>query len=238
VTRLRCSQMQDIAPDVALGLLTGEGRAAALAHLEDCAACRAEVASLAGVADELLLTGPEATPPGGFERRVLDRLAAARAADAPPPSPGDGPAPDPRPGGRRRPGRDRPRPTARTSLAAAAVAAVVVAAVLLGRGGPSPAVEERAEMTTGAGVVVGTATVRGGDPATVTVDVPGWGPAAPPGGTYWLAVDREDGHRSMTHIGTEMAVWEVPLVGDADEVTAVSVLDGEGRVWCSAPFPD
>jgi hypothetical protein len=114
VTPLRCSQMQDIAPDVALGLLTGEVRAAALAHLEDCAACRAEVASLAGVADELLLTGPEATPPGGFERRVLDRLAAARAADAPPPSPGDGPAPTPAPvAGAARAATARGRPPAR-----------------------------------------------------------------------------------------------------------------------------
>jgi hypothetical protein len=238
MTPLRCSQMEDVAPDVALGLLTGKDRAAALAHLEDCAACRAEVASLAGVADELLLTGPEATPPDGFERRVLDRLAAARAADAPPPSPGDGPAFHSRRGGRRRPGRDRPGLTPRAALAAAVAAAVLVAAVLLGRDDPSPAVEERAEMTTGLGVVVGTATVRFGDRPTVTVDVPGWGPTAPPGGTYWLAVDREDGSRSMTHIGTETAVWEVPLVGDADEVTAVSVLDGEGRVWCSAPFPD
>jgi hypothetical protein len=87
------------------------------------------------------------------------------------------------------PGRDRPGLTPRAASAAAVVAAVLVAAVLLGRGDPSPAVEEQAEMTTGLGVVVGTATVRSGDRPTVTVDVPGWGPTAPRG-TYWLAVDR------------------------------------------------
>ena len=234
MTTLRCAQLRDVAPDVALGLLTGEERAVALAHLEGCAACRAEVASLAGVADELLLTGPEATPPEGFDRRVLARLTEVRAAEARSPLRNGRPAHLRRRGRHRRP--DRRRLAVGATLAAAAAAVVLVAAVLVTSDDPPASTAERAEMTTGVGEVVGTATVRGGNPATVAVDVPGWGEAVPEGATYWLAIEMDDGSRTMTHIGTDTTWWQVPLAGDADDVATVSVLDGEGWVWCSAEF--
>ena len=44
---LPCEDVRELAPELALGLLTGEERAEALAHLEGCDGCRAEVASLA-----------------------------------------------------------------------------------------------------------------------------------------------------------------------------------------------
>jgi hypothetical protein len=223
-----------MAPDVALGILTGEERAVALAHLEGCAACRADVASLAGVADELLLTGPEATPPEGFDRRVLARLTEVRAAEAPSPARSSRPAHLHRRARRRRP--DRRRLAVGATLAAAAAAVVLVAAVLATSDDPSSSTAERAEMTTGVGEVVGTATVRSGNPATVAVDVPGWEEAVPAGATYWLAIELDDGSRTMTHIGTDATWWQVPLEGDADEVATVSVLDGDGWVWCSAEF--
>jgi hypothetical protein len=234
VTPLRCSQLRDVAPDVALGILTGEERAVALAHLEGCAACRADVASLAGVADELLLTGPEATPPGGFDRRVLARLTEVRAAEAPSPARSGRPAHLHRRARRRRP--DRRRLAVGATLATAAAAVVLVAAVLVTSDDPPSSTAERAEMTTGVGEVVGTATVRSGNPATVAVDVPGWEEAVPAGATYWLAIELDDGSRTMTHIGTDATWWQVPLEGDADEVATVSVLDGDGWVWCSAEF--
>lgn len=234
MTPLRCSQLRDMAPDVALGILTGEERAVALAHLEGCAACRADVASLAGVADELLLTGPEATPPEGFDRRVLARLTEVRAAEAPSPARSGTPAHLHRRARRRRP--DRRRLAVGATLAAAAAAVVLVAAVLATSDDPSSSTAERAEMTTGVGEVVGTATVRSGNPATVAVDVPGWEEAVPAGATYWLAIELDDGSRTMTHIGTDATWWQVPLEGDADEVATVSVLDGDGWVWCSAEF--
>jgi Putative zinc-finger len=234
MTALRCSQLRDMAPDVALGLVTGEERAAALAHLEGCAACRAEVASLAGVADELLLVGPEAPPPEGFDRRVLARLAQVRAAEAPSAARRWGPAHLRRRTRLRRP--DGRRLAVGAVLSAAAAAVVLVAAVVAIRDDPAGPTEERAEMTTGVGEVVGTATVRSGDPATVAVDVPGWEDAVPAGATYWLAVEMDDGSRTMTHIGTDATWWKVSLEGDADEVASVSVLDGEGWVWCSAEF--
>jgi hypothetical protein len=221
-----------MAPDVALGLLTGEERALALSHLEGCATCRAEVASLAGVADELLLTGPEAKPPEGFDRRVLSRLTEVRAAEAPTPTRSGGPAHLHR--RHRRP--DRRRLAVVAMLAAAAAAVVLAAAVLVRRDDQSTSVAARAEMITGVGEVVGDATLRDGDPDTVAVDVPGWDETALSGATYWLAVELDDGSRTMTHIGTEDTWWEVPLRGDTSEVANVSVLDGQGRVWCSADF--
>jgi Putative zinc-finger len=233
MTPLRCSQLRDMAPEVALGLVTGEERAVALAHLEGCAACRAEVASLAGVADELLLIGPEAPPPQGFDRRVLARLTEVWATEAPSAARRRGPAHLHRGARRRRP--DRRRFAVGATLFAAAAAVVLVAAVVAIRDDPAPT-EERAEMTTGVGEVVGTATVRSGDPATVAVDVPGWEKAVPAGATYWLAVEMDDGSRTMTHIGTDATWWKVSLEGDADEVASVSVLDGDGWVWCSAEF--
>jgi hypothetical protein len=235
MTPLRCSQLRDMAPEVALGLVTGEERAVALAHLEGCAACRAEVASLAGVADELLLIGPEAPPPQGFDRRVLARLTEVWAAEAPSVARGQGPAHLHRGTRRRRP--DGRRLAVGAALSAAAAAVVLVAAVVAIRDDPAAPVEERAEMTTGVGEVVGTATVRSGDPATVAVDVPGWEEAVPAGATYWLAVEMDDGSRTMTHIGTDATWWKVSLEGDADGVASVSVLDGDGWVWCSAEFP-
>jgi Putative zinc-finger len=234
VTPLRCSQLRDMAPEVALGLVTGEERAVALAHLEGCAACRAEVASLAGVADELLLIGPEAPPPEGFDRRVLARLTEVRAAEAPSVARRHWPAHFHRRTRRRR--ADGRRFAVGAALAAAAAAVVLVAAVVAIRDDPAAPTEERAEMTTGVGEVVGTATVRSGDPATVAVDVPGWEEAVPAGATYWLAVEMDDGSRTMTHIGTDATWWKVSLDGDADDVASVSVLDGDGWVWCSAQF--
>jgi Putative zinc-finger len=235
MTPLRCSQLRDMAPEVALGLVTGEERAVALAHLEGCAACRAEVASLAGVADELLLIGPEAPPPEGFDRRVLARLTEVRAAESPSAARRQGPAHLHRRTRRRRP--DGRRVALGAALSAAAAAVVLVAAVVAIRDDPAAPTEERAEMTTGVGEVVGTATVRSGDPATVAVDVPGWEESVPAGATYWLAVEMDDGSRTMTHIGTDATWWKVSLEGDADEVASVSVLDGDGWVWCSAEFP-
>jgi hypothetical protein len=65
--------VQEAAPELALGLVSGPERAAALAHLESCASCRAAVEELADVADALLLLAPETEPPPGFETRVLAR---------------------------------------------------------------------------------------------------------------------------------------------------------------------
>lgn len=75
---MTCEEARQLAAEAALDLLDGEARAAVLAHVAGCAPCRAELASLAATADDLLLAAPPAEPSAGFEGRVLERLAAAR----------------------------------------------------------------------------------------------------------------------------------------------------------------
>src|SRR6266508_2329690 len=69
-----CHQVREVAPELALGVLAGQERAAALQHLAGCGSCRRHLAELAEVADELLLQAPSREPPVGFESRVVGRL--------------------------------------------------------------------------------------------------------------------------------------------------------------------
>jgi hypothetical protein len=75
---LSCEEVEALAPELALGVLTGDERATALLHLSSCPACRERVEQLASVADQLLLAAPDYEPPIRFESRVLDRVAQAR----------------------------------------------------------------------------------------------------------------------------------------------------------------
>jgi anti-sigma factor RsiW len=232
MTSMRCADVREVAPDVALGLLTGEERATALAHLEGCEACRAEVASLAGTADEVLLAAPGAAPPPGFADRVLARLAAERA--------GGGELPIV-PASPEAPGRGSRR-VPLLALAAAAVVLVIAGVVAIVRSGEEPATTTAtAEMRTGRGTVVGVATVTGGEPATVEVAVPGWQETlerwdATHADTYWLAVETEDGTRTMQVADPSIEEWTMRVDAPAAEVSTVSVLDDAGRVWCSGRF--
>ena len=75
----RCDDVRALAPELALGLVSGGERAEALGHIDTCGGCRAVVEELARVADSLLLLAPEMEPPPGFESRVLERLVPGRA---------------------------------------------------------------------------------------------------------------------------------------------------------------
>lgn len=72
MTTLTCPELCDVASELALGTLPGRERAAALAHLDECAECRLTVEELSDAADALLLAAPEVTPPAGFAQRVAD----------------------------------------------------------------------------------------------------------------------------------------------------------------------
>lgn len=103
----------------ALGQLEGERRAALEAHLEGCAACRAELASLRAVARLLPLADPErlggaTEPPPELAERVVAAVGAER-------------------GARRRLGRLRLGLAGATAVVAAALLAL---ALLPGSGGP------------------------------------------------------------------------------------------------------
>lgn len=101
-----CAAARDVLAELALGVADGAERAAALAHLERCPACRAELRGLGDAADGLASLAPAVVPPAGFEDRVLASLGAARQGGSPP----------------------RPRARRRLFLAAAAAAVVVAAA--------------------------------------------------------------------------------------------------------------
>jgi hypothetical protein len=220
MTEMNCAQLRDAAPDMALGLLTGEDRAAAIAHLDRCQECRAEVSSLAETADELLVLTPEVEPPPNFESGVLARL--------------------PQPATPR-----RTTLTAWWAVAAAAVVAALVAAgaVLWSPAGPGrgDAGAETAEMRTGAGEPVGFAQLER-DPSTVVVDVPRWADLirrydAARDADFQLVVERHDGSRDVVPIPTGSDTrWEIPIDVDTDEVAVVAVIDDQGRTWCSARF--
>jgi anti-sigma factor RsiW len=126
---LTCAEFAALAPELALDLLSGDERAAALAHLAGCRACQANLDELARTADALLLVAPSGEPPAGFESRVLARLAAEK---------GDEPAEKrsilgrPETSWRRRPGRAR-RWIRPLSLVAALLVATATVGVVVGR---------------------------------------------------------------------------------------------------------
>jgi hypothetical protein len=63
--------MRELAPELALDVLTGYERATAQAHLGVCPLCREYVGSLTHIGDRLLTLVPGVEPPVGFEDRVL-----------------------------------------------------------------------------------------------------------------------------------------------------------------------
>lgn len=75
---LTCEDVDEVAADFALGLVDGETRSGVVAHIEKCAACRAQVNEFTDAADSLLLLVPETEPPAGFESRVLEKIGRRR----------------------------------------------------------------------------------------------------------------------------------------------------------------
>jgi hypothetical protein len=74
-----CGRYVDEIAELALGISTGRERAQALAHLEACPRCHAEMEQLSLTADSLLDVVPAIEPPLGFEVRLMGRLGAGRA---------------------------------------------------------------------------------------------------------------------------------------------------------------
>jgi hypothetical protein len=72
---MRCEEVRELAPEIALGVADGEERAEALRHLSTCAECRRAVEQHTQVVDELLVVAPAEEPPAGFESRVVEAIA-------------------------------------------------------------------------------------------------------------------------------------------------------------------
>jgi anti-sigma factor RsiW len=70
--------------ELALNVLTGRERAQAVAHLQRCGRCRAQVDQLASASDELLRLLPDRQPPVGFTAQAARQLGQARKASRQP----------------------------------------------------------------------------------------------------------------------------------------------------------
>lgn len=75
-----CERLRAIAEELALGVLPGQERAEAMAHLQRCPVCREHVERLTLVGDGLLALLPGSEPPAGFESRVTEGLGLSRPA--------------------------------------------------------------------------------------------------------------------------------------------------------------
>jgi hypothetical protein len=74
VSALTCAEVRELAPELALGILSGAERAEVVLHVNGCARCQAYVAELTEAADAIPQLAPDAEPPAGFEVRVMHRL--------------------------------------------------------------------------------------------------------------------------------------------------------------------
>jgi hypothetical protein len=75
---LTCPQCEQLAPELALKMLSDCQRARVLAHLAGCATCRDTVSALTTIADQIIELLPNVSPPAGFEQRVITALAQLR----------------------------------------------------------------------------------------------------------------------------------------------------------------
>jgi hypothetical protein len=220
----RCALVRELAEELALDLVTGEERVAALAHLEECHSCRVEVAELTEAADSILLLAPSAAPDPGFADRVLTRIGA--------PAPGDGVVPL-----RPRQGSTRRRPA--VLAAAAVVLLVLLAAAAVAPLTQQPALAAVADMRAANDEVVGRVALVDGDGMRVEMDLPGWDALVrsyeQPGSQYWLDLDLDDGARHRVALEPDGdGTWTVPVGVDAADVAAVAISGDDGRVWCRA----
>ena len=215
--RMDCAQLADAAPELALGILPGDERAAALAHLDECPGCRQQVSSLAGVTDQLLLLTPTAEPQAGFEQRVLASLGTS-------------------------PNRVRaPRvkwPALRVTAAALALAACIALAVLvISKSSSEPPSLTTEPMRTASGAVVGKVFVHREQPAVLFMSLPGWAEQVRsygrPGDTFALRIERRDGPAVVVPVSmSNEQAWTTTLGFDANAITSVAMVDSDGRVRC------
>jgi hypothetical protein len=96
-------------------------------------------------------------------------------------------------------------------------------------------------MRTGTGELVGTASISEDGPTRIVLDIDDWimdqSRSAPV--QYFLAVERVDGSRDVVELAARYGTTRsTPIPVDAEDVEAVAVVDGEGRIYCSARFSD
>jgi hypothetical protein len=219
MSALGCAEVRELAPELALGIVSGPQRADALQHASECGPCRVLVGELAEAGDALPLLAAEAEPPPGFEQRALSALKAPRR-------------------------RTRRRIAAALGVAAAAAAVISIVGVRIVESTQEDTTQSAhaagqvrsAEMTGANGLYAGNMFVTDGRPATVVVNVSYGVPA----GTYGIEFRagsttkrigdmriRDDGQ------GSWGAVTRLP----ATDGGSVVLVDDKGAVVCEGRVP-
>ena len=209
----------DDLPELALGLLDGDAQTRALTHVEGCDRCRRELDELVRAVEAVVLAGPTAEPPPGFESAVLARIAS--------------------------PARRRPARLQWLAAAAAAVLAVagLAGVVLRADGSAPPAAVASVLLSTDAGAPVGWAWLLPGHPAAIAVDMAYASTSS--GGSY----DVDVLPMTIELVGGDGKVVErveasafggrlnlvARLDGGIDGVRLVRMVGAGGRVLCHGP---
>jgi hypothetical protein len=221
MTALGCADVREKAPELALDVLSGPERAAALEHVSECAACRSLLAEFTEAVDVVPFLAAEAEPPVGFRDRVVQQMTSP-------------------------PRRSRRRLPAVAAAAAVTVAVVVTAAALFayGRSGTTHSTATgpvrpvagngRSTVMIGAGdEQVGRLFVTNRDPAVVMVSID----YPVPSGTYTV---QQRGDYGTTRLG-EMQVnagqgtWGGVIATGGHG--SVQLIDPNGAVLCEARVP-
>ena len=249
LNEMNCREFSDVAAELALGVLTGRERAAAIAHLDQCGACRENVRQLTMTSEGLLELLPAREPPAGFESRVMERIGLAAPA----------PAPAPRaswlsrllhasrrPSGQAAPVPRQPRPSRqagwiRRPLAAAAVVVAVVAGGLAGwglsAGTATPASTSLASGTlqSVSHQTVGKVFLYQGSPRWLYMSVD----MSSGNGTVLCQVVGQDGQ--VTTVGSFQLAdghgyWGSPATGASGQLTGARLVTTNGTVLATASF--
>jgi hypothetical protein len=222
-----CAAFGEAAAELALGILTGPDRSAALDHMDRCPRCQAEVVSLAAAADRLLDLIPARGAPAGFESRVAAAFrqpAPARAA-------------------RRRAGTARRRLAGRRWRAGSAAAAAAAAALLgLGLhqiatppGQPAYGGAAVAALRTPAGVRAGEVVVTGPpQPWLVMIVNPGSAP-----GRYHCYLRTSSGRQESAgvfQVHPDGGIWVTRLPMPQRDLTGARLAGPGGTEIASATF--
>ena len=240
-----CDGMREIGAELALGVLPGRERAAAVAHLDRCADCREYIEQLTLMGDRLIGLLPGSEPPFGFETRVARSLMQQT-------SPHKGLSPY-----IRRSGIPRTTLGGRVRVRAAAGVAALTLAVGFGGWAVGTAFEH---MTAGSTVSseVGKGLLWGGltsprSPGKPTGEIyahsgsPGWvymtvdlaDAGTPYNGEVACLLERSDG--SALRIGTftlhgGYGYWGGPAPVDSSSVSGVRLTSSDGTVLAKAPL--
>ncbi|MHB1988141.1 MAG: hypothetical protein ACYCSF_09170 [Acidimicrobiales bacterium] len=224
-----CTAVREAAAEIALGVLLGSERAHALAHLEICPPCAAEVRGFAAAADTLFQLAPRTEPPAGFEVRLLARRALQeRDGEVEGRSPSRVPT---------RLGSARASSGLRVSAAAVILAAGIgIGALVFARSGSGHPASVRTAELSSHGIVRGNVAVAFGHPSWMfmTVEDPGW--------SGWVrCVLTERGHREVTVgrfvLDSGYGAWAVRLTMPLDAVQGARLELDDGTTIAAASFP-